>query len=71
MSLEHQNPSKTSEKTGYFYRVTVSLHILSTINQENEGPQDRLTMFFLIGTSCLGRPSSDVLCASEAMACGY
>ena len=26
--LEHQNPSKTSEKMGYFDRVTVSLHIL-------------------------------------------
>ena len=25
---EHQNPSKTSEKMGYFDRVTVSLHIL-------------------------------------------
>ena len=28
LSLEHQNPSKTSGKMGYFYRVTVSLHIL-------------------------------------------
>ena len=28
VSLEHQNPSKTSEKMGYFDRVTVSLHIL-------------------------------------------
>ena len=28
LSLEHQNPSKTFEKTGYFDRVTVSLHIL-------------------------------------------
>ena len=28
LSLEHQNPSKTSEKMGYFNRVTVSLHIL-------------------------------------------
>ena len=27
-SLEHQNPSKTSEKMGYFDRVTVSLDIL-------------------------------------------
>ena len=36
MSLEHQNPSKTSEKTGYFGRVTVSLHILYTANQETE-----------------------------------
>ena len=28
LSLEHQNPSKTSEKMGYFDRITVSLHIL-------------------------------------------
>ena len=28
LSLEHQNPSKTSEKMGYFDHVTVSLHIL-------------------------------------------
>ena len=28
LSLEHQNLSKTSEKMGYFDRVTVSLHIL-------------------------------------------
>ena len=27
LSSEHQNPSKTSEKMGYFDRVTVSLHI--------------------------------------------
>ena len=47
LSLEHQNPSKTSEKMGYFDRVddrvTVSLHILYTANQETEGSQDRLT----------------------------
>ena len=36
LSLEHQNPSKTSEKMGYFDRVTVSLHILQTANQETE-----------------------------------
>ena len=38
LSLEHQNPSKTSEKMGYFdrvHRVTVSLHILS-----NRKPRD-------------------------------
>ena len=27
LSLEYQNPSKISEKMGYFDRVTVSLHI--------------------------------------------
>ena len=44
LSLEHQNASKTSEKMGYFDRVTVSLHILYTANQETEGSQDRLTI---------------------------
>ena len=44
LSLEHQNPSKTSEKMGYFDRATVSLHILYTANQETEGSQDRLTV---------------------------
>ena len=44
-SLEHQNPSETSEeKMGYFDRVTVSLHILYTADQETEGSQDRLTI---------------------------
>ena len=47
-SLEHQNPSKTSEIMGYFDRVddrvTVLLHILYTANQETEGSQDRLTV---------------------------
>ena len=36
LSLEHQNPSKTSEKIRYFDRVTVSSHILSTANQETQ-----------------------------------
>ena len=48
LSLEHQNPSKTSEIMGYFDRVddrvTVSLHILYTANQETEGSQDRLAV---------------------------
>ena len=32
---------------GYFDRVTVSLHILETANQETEGSQDRLTVYFV------------------------
>ena len=46
LSLEHQNPQKTSEKMVFFYRVTVSLHILQTANQDTEGSQDRLTVFY-------------------------
>ena len=42
LSLEHQNPSKTSEKMGYFDRVTLSLHILYTANQETGGSQDSI-----------------------------
>ena len=45
LSLEHQNPSKTSEKMGVFYRVTASLHILYTANQGTECSQNRLTVF--------------------------
>ena len=45
LSLEHQNPSKTSEIMGYFDRVddrvSVSLHILYTASEETEGSQDR------------------------------
>ena len=33
LSLEHQNQSKTSEKMGYFDRVTVSLHPIGLINR--------------------------------------
>ena len=44
MLLEHENPSKTSEKMGYFDPVTVSLHILYTTNQETEGSQYWLTV---------------------------
>ena len=51
-SLEHQNPSKTSEIMGYFDRVddrvTVSLHILYTANQETKGSQDRLIVLLLL-----------------------
>ena len=47
LSLEHQNPSKTSEKMGYCDRVTFSLHILLTANQESEGSQDRLTRLLI------------------------
>ena len=44
LPLEHQNLSKTPEKMGYFDRVTVSLHILYTANQETEVSQDRPTV---------------------------
>ena len=67
LSLEHQNSYKTSEKMGYFDRVTVSLHILYTASQETEGSQDRLARPSVALRSPFGRPA----CASEDMACGY
>ena len=59
LSLEHQNPSKTSEKMGYFDRVTVSLHILLTANQETEGLQDRLTVIDFQNGEQQSRSGSD------------
>ena len=43
--VKTSKPIETSEKMGYFDRVTVSLHILQTANQETEGSQDRLTVY--------------------------
>ena len=54
---------------GYFDRVTVSLHILYTANQETEGSQDRLAVLFLFGTPFGRRAVRQA--ASENMACGY
>ena len=91
LSLEHQKPVKTSEKIGYFDRVTVSLHGRYFMYGDiycTDFPCISYTFPFLLGTllpsysvtlllrarisvSCLGRPSGDVLCASEAMVCGY
>ena len=60
LSLEHQNPSKTSEIMGYFDRVedrvTVSLHILYTANQE--------TWLIIVVQQCQ-------LMACEAVSDGY
>ena len=67
LSLEHQNPSKTSEKMGYFDRVTVRPQT-KRLRARKIGLQYKILLLF---TSCLGRPSCDVPCASEDMACGY
>ena len=66
MSLEHQTRRKPLKIWVILTadRVTVSLNILYTANQETEGSKDRFTR---LGTSCLGRPPGDVLYASEAM----
>ena len=73
LSLEHPNPSKTSEKMGYFDRVTVSLHILYTANQETEGSQLRsaLRVSIVLRATAFGHPSGNMPCASEDKVCGY
>ena len=60
-------PAKTSENIGYFDRVTVSLHILLTTNQETEGSQDRLTVLntrYFVPWSPIGRRPSVTLRAT-------
>ena len=46
---------------GYFDRVTVSLHILYTANQETEGSQDRLKGMFLVEQVFVGRDENRAL----------
>ena len=46
---------------GYFDRVTVSLHILYTANQETEGSQDRLKGMFLVEQASVGRDENRAL----------
>ena len=58
LSLEHQNPSKTSEKMGYLW--SLYSFVRHSIDPK---PRD--------GTSFLGRPSGEMPCASADMACGY
>ena len=55
---------------GFFDHVTVSLNILCTANQVTELVRSAYSIK-LVGTSCLSRPSKDVLCAGQAVACGY
>ena len=81
MSLEHQHSSKTSEMMGYFdrvedrvplialqFRYTFCIPQTKRLRARKIGLQYKI---LLLGTSCLGRPSGDVPCASEDMACGY
>ena len=64
LSLEHQNPSKTIEKMGYLIALQFRRYTFY-IPQTKETVRARK-----IDTSCLGRPSGDVPCASEDVACG-
>ena len=98
LSLEHQNPSKTSEKwvilialqfRYIFYRLQTKrlrarkIGLQYKIRKGRKQIWDRFSnpwnangnwmKFVLLYTRhfCLGRPSGDVPCASEDMACGY
>ena len=67
LSLEHQNPSKTSEKRVILIalqcRYTFYRPQTQRLRARKMGLQYKI---LLLGTSCLGRPSGDVPCASEA-----
>ena len=70
LSLEHQNPS---EKPLQKWGILIALQFRYTFFRP---PTKRLRarkigLHYKLGTSCLGRPSGDVPCASEDMACGY
>ena len=54
-----KNPSNTSEKMGYFDRVTVSLPdtFYRPQTKRLRARKIGLQSFLLLGTSCLGRPS--------------
>ena len=52
---------------GYFDRVTVSLHILHTANQETEGLQDRLTGMFFVEQAFVGRDENRALLKMPAL----
>ena len=57
LSLEHQNPSKTSEK----WVILIALQFRYTFYR----PQTKRLRARKIGLKYLGRPSGDVPCASE------
>ena len=78
LSLEHQSPSKTSEKMGYFdrverlqFRYTFYRPQAKRLRARKIGLQYKILIkylkYLLLGTSCLGRPSGDVPCASEGV----
>ena len=75
--LEHQNPSKTSEKMGYFDRLQFRYTFYRPQTKRLRARKIGFSLkygklvVFLLGTSCLGRPSGNVPCASEDMACVY
>ena len=64
LSLEHQNPSKTSDKKMV---ILIALQFRYTFYlPQTKGLRDRFTRHF-----GLGRLSGYVLCISNDMACGY
>ena len=59
LSLEHQNPSKTSKKMGYFDRVERLQFRNTFYRPQTKRPRARKIglQYKILGTSCLGRPS--------------
>ena len=65
--------SKTRRKPLKKWVILIALRFRYTfyIPQTKRLRARKAGLQYKIRTSCLGRPSGDVLCASEAMACGY
>ena len=77
LSLQHQNPSKTSEK----WVILIALQFRYTFYRpQTKRLRARKIGFFFnsalrasvtLRATAFGHPSGDVSCASEDMACGY
>ena len=71
LSLEHQYPSKTSEKMGYFDRVTGFVTHSIDGKPRDGGLARSARASVALWATAFGHPSGEVPCASEDMACGY
>ena len=68
LSLKHQTRQKPLKK----WVILIALQFRYTFYvPQTKRLRARKIGLQLLGTSCLGRPSGDMLCATEAMACGY
>ena len=71
MSLEHKNPSKTSEKMGYFDRVTLQFRYTFYRPQTKRLRARKIGLQYKIRPFFYSALRGDVPCASEDMACGF
>ena len=77
MSLEHQNPSKTSKKwvilIALQFRYAFYRPQTKRLRARKIGLQYKILLRASVAlrATAFGHPSSDVPCASKDMACGY